>query len=327
MPVYKVEKYLKSAIDSVLAQTLADFELILVDDGSTDNCGSICDEYANRDTRIHVLHQKNKGVSAARNVALEIATGEYISFVDADDWIEPVMLECMYKTAKINNADMVICNYREEESNAVLNFQSQEPIKNADNYFGIEAIKKVLLLPSFCCTRIIKQSCIGNTKFQDGVIHAEDLLFLVQILRSIKKVAYLDSQLYIYRIRPDSAVRRPFYDEFLDSIIISEYCAFTLLKEHIALKSVCYFRIFRSLNQAIGKLECESKQTQQKFHQQIVFLQERMSLYSINFLFNPYISYKSKCLLSLFIINPKLYFCIKPILKSCIKILLLRGKV
>ena len=91
VPVYKVEPYLRECVESVMAQTLTDIEIILVDDGSPDNCGAICDEYAAKDTRITVIHKENGGLSDARNVGLDIATGEYIGFVDSDDWIYPKM--------------------------------------------------------------------------------------------------------------------------------------------------------------------------------------------------------------------------------------------
>ena len=91
VPVYKVEKYLRKCIDSIINQTLKDIEIILVDDGSPDNCGKICDEYAAKDTRIKVIHKENGGLSSARNAGMEVAEGEYIGFVDSDDWIESDM--------------------------------------------------------------------------------------------------------------------------------------------------------------------------------------------------------------------------------------------
>ena len=106
VPVYKVEPYLRRCIDSILAQTFRDFELILIDDGSPDNCGAICDEYAAKDSRIIVIHQKNQGVSAARNAGLDIAKGTYLGFVDSDDWIEPEMYETMIATAKEKQVDV-----------------------------------------------------------------------------------------------------------------------------------------------------------------------------------------------------------------------------
>jgi glycosyltransferase involved in cell wall biosynthesis len=112
VPVYRVEKYLHRCIDSILAQTFTDFECILIDDGSPDNCPAICDEYAAKDTRIIVIHQENAGVSAARNAGLDRAKGEWIGFVDSDDWCDPGMFEFLLGNAKKHKADISMCGYR-----------------------------------------------------------------------------------------------------------------------------------------------------------------------------------------------------------------------
>lgn len=111
--IYKVEKYLKQCLDSILSQTYKDFELILVDDGSPDGCPAICDEYADKDARINVIHQKNQGSVMARWNGFLAATGEYISFIDGDDWIDPDMFEKLLISADKNNADLVVCGYKE----------------------------------------------------------------------------------------------------------------------------------------------------------------------------------------------------------------------
>ena len=117
VPVYNVEKYIRRCVDSILAQTFEDFELILVDDGSPDNCPAICDEYAAKDNRVRVIHQENGGVSGARNAALNVATGEYIAFCDSDDWWETGFLESMVSSAHSSRADMVMTGYRAVDDN------------------------------------------------------------------------------------------------------------------------------------------------------------------------------------------------------------------
>ena len=111
MPCYRVEGYIRRAIDSVLEQTMADFELILVDDGSPDRSGEICDDYARRDGRLRVIHQENRGASAARNAAIDIARGEYLFFCDADDWMEPDMLETLVSLAEETHAQLAVCGF------------------------------------------------------------------------------------------------------------------------------------------------------------------------------------------------------------------------
>ena len=111
VPVYKAEHYLARCVDTLLAQTFDDFEVILVDDGSPDNSGAICDEYALKDKRVRVIHQPNAGVSMARQKGLDNARGEYVIHADPDDWVEPDMLKELYAKAKEEDADMVICDF------------------------------------------------------------------------------------------------------------------------------------------------------------------------------------------------------------------------
>ena len=113
VPVYDVERYLPKCIDSILAQTFTDFELILVEDGSPDNCPALCDAAAARDARIRVIHQKNGGLSAARNAGLDTARGEWVAFVDSDDTITPDFCEKLYAAVQDTGAQMVVCNYRQ----------------------------------------------------------------------------------------------------------------------------------------------------------------------------------------------------------------------
>ena len=108
VPVYKVEPYINHCVDSILAQTYRDFELILVDDGSPDNCGKICDEYAKQDSRVHVIHQENKGVSAARNAGISLAKGEYISFIDGDDYVEKDFFERIIRNRRLNPLEVLL---------------------------------------------------------------------------------------------------------------------------------------------------------------------------------------------------------------------------
>lgn len=111
VPVYKAEKYLNRCVDSILAQTFTDFELLLIDDGSPDKSGEICDEYARKDSRVRVIHKENGGVSSARQRGLDESIGEYTIHADPDDWVEPTMLEELYNKANKEDADMVICDF------------------------------------------------------------------------------------------------------------------------------------------------------------------------------------------------------------------------
>ena len=115
IPVYKVEKYLEQCVESVRQQTYSNIEIILVDDGSPDKCGKICDEYACKDKRIKAIHQNNMGLSVARNTGVEYSKGEYLVFIDSDDYIHPKLLEISYREAKKYNCDLVVYNYKKSK--------------------------------------------------------------------------------------------------------------------------------------------------------------------------------------------------------------------
>ena len=151
VPVYNVEKYLEKCIDSILSQTFKNFEIILVDDGSTDSCGIICDEYERLDNRVKVIHKINGGLSSARNSGLEIASGEYVAFVDSDDWIDKNMYQELYNEAKKNNADIVQCKFikAKDENVSIYNneFNEVEVIGNLDalcNLYNERCIETVV---------------------------------------------------------------------------------------------------------------------------------------------------------------------------------------
>lgn len=200
VPVYKVEEYLPRCIDSILAQTFKDFELILIDDGSPDNCGKICDEYAKNDYRIKVLHIENGGVSNARNTGINEAVGEYISFVDSDDVIHPQYYEAMLKNA--DDADVVYCEYKKFTQECEF-----ERIKNCDTqvYYGKDIFSNPSL--SFCnvWNKIIRKNLLDNHRFDTNLKNAEDSLFAFDLLTKCNKVVYIKHQMYGYFIRQSGA--------------------------------------------------------------------------------------------------------------------------
>lgn len=141
VPVYKVERYIHQCIVSILNQTYQDLEILLIDDGSPDKCGEICKEYAKKDSRIKVFHTENHGLSAARNVGLQIAKGEYIGFVDSDDWIEPDMFEILLRRLEETGADISVCEIWRED------VEERHPGKSVRNavYTGTDAIKSLII--------------------------------------------------------------------------------------------------------------------------------------------------------------------------------------
>ena len=205
VPVYNVEKYLRKCVDSILNQTFKDFELILVDDGSIDTSGKICDEYNLKDNRIKVIHKENGGLSSARNAGLDIAQGEYIGFVDSDDWIELDMYEELYKICKENDTDVGIVgiNYggaSEKKKSKKIEIYSNKLILDDLVYNK----GKEITWPA--CNKLWLKKVIGESRFKEGRIY-EDGLFLYSLSSKIKKVAKIDYEAYNYRMDNESITR------------------------------------------------------------------------------------------------------------------------
>lgn len=206
IPVYKVEKYLSRCVDSVLAQTYRNIEIILVDDGSPDKCPEICDEYAQRDGRITVIHKENGGLSDARNVGIEAARGAYVGFVDSDDYIHPDMYKELYGALLEEKADVAVCGIEKVEC-------TDCQIKSVENnnvriYTGLQAVKNILVKESHVVSvvawnKLYKKSLFEGIRFPEGKLH-EDEFTTYRIFYQCEKVVYVTGNYYYYFQRPDS---------------------------------------------------------------------------------------------------------------------------
>jgi len=202
VPVYNVEKYLVRCIESILVQTYTTFELILIDDGSPDSCGNICDCYAEKDSRIRVIHKSNQGVSAARNTGLDNATGEYIAFIDSDDWIHEKYLFLLLNAMISTNSYMSVCGYvRTNNEHALEEINCSE---------CIQTLKSTQLLnshemKSFTPRRLYKKELLSNIRFNSNVM-VEDALFNTEVIAKnpVFSVAYIPIPLYAYYTRDGS---------------------------------------------------------------------------------------------------------------------------
>ena len=223
VPVYKVEKYIHKCIDSIINQTYSNLEIILVDDGSPDNCAKICDEYALKDERINVIHQKNMGLSEARNRGIQISKGKYIGFVDSDDYIEPTMFQDLYNALIDNNADISICNFY------IIN-NKEKVLKNnfkSINYTKIEALKEILLdknIQSYAWNKLYKRELFKNIKYPIGKKY-EDIGTTFYLFEKSNKISYIENPEYNYLNREDSIVFNYNYQTIIDyiEIIIERY--------------------------------------------------------------------------------------------------------
>lgn len=250
-PVYNAEKYIHKCIDSVLKQTFTDFELLLIDDGSPDCSGRICDEYAEKDSRVQVFHKENGGVASARQMGLDNAKGEYTIHVDPDDWVEPNMLEELYVKAKETNADMVICDYW-------VNYKKYERYQVSGQHRDNSTLYLKDIICKYhgsLCNKLIKRSCYYQPQqidFIPGQNLFEDLIVCAKILINPRRIVYLNKAFYHYaQINPDSYTRnKKMYDDrlrlnnilfslldsneyFLERIYLKKIEAYYALKENI----------------------------------------------------------------------------------------------
>ena len=208
VPVYKAEKYLPKCLDSIVYQTFRDLDIILIDDGSPDKSGTICDQYAQKDSRIRVFHTPNQGVSGARNLGLEKALekgSKYIGFVDSDDWVEPTMFEKLYDIAEENNGDVVVCSYFEENhgKQQIISY----PAKQMD---GAEAIRELVLdgLSNTIWNKLWKAEWFSSVHFTQGLIF-EDVMIQYRVLGQIRTLIRIPDPLYHYNVLDDSISHVP----------------------------------------------------------------------------------------------------------------------
>lgn len=205
IPVYNAEKYIRKCLDSIIAQTYTCWEAILVDDGSPDNSGAICDEYATKDQRFKVIHQQNGGVSVARQTGLDHATGNYIIHCDPDDWVEPNMLEELLNCAVSEGADMVICDFIINNYNT--SYYQRQNLQNPTTAKKLQEKIITQQIHGSCCNKLVKKACIGNVSFYPTEISlCEDELFNIRLLNKDIKVFYLDKAFYHYNFENENSI-------------------------------------------------------------------------------------------------------------------------
>ena len=219
VPVYNVEPYLHRCVDSILAQTFTGFELILVDDGSPDNCGQICDEYAEKDSRVRVIHQENGGLSAARNAGINWAfansDSEWLSFIDSDDWVHPQYLELMLSAAIQNSASICVCEIEKCAEQDITRYRtcrgSSYALPSEELYLRYtQSIFNVSV-----CGKLFSKDCFLETRFPVGKLW-EDLATTYKLILSVPICAVVAEALYFYYINQNGIVRRQWTSKRLD---------------------------------------------------------------------------------------------------------------
>jgi len=219
VPVYKVEPYLDKCVQSIVNQTYTNLEIILVDDGSPDNCPAMCDAWAEKDSRIRVIHKKNGGLSDARNAGMADASGKFIAFVDSDDWVERDYIEAMYRALKDTDADIAACDVR-----WVWEQNLPEPILSTEyprrNVTREEALTELVENRGFrqvAWNKLYKKELLAGEQYPVGRLH-EDEFFTYRILDKAKRLVYVDAPLYNYLQRSGSIMQTPSPRRALDAM-------------------------------------------------------------------------------------------------------------
>ncbi len=216
VPVYNVEQYLNKCVDSIINQTYKNLEIILVDDGSPDNCGEICEKYAQKDDRIKVIHKENGGQGSARNMGLDISKGEYIAFVDSDDWIDSDMYECMMSDLLEHSADMSMCNFWIVNGEKISAEAEQEDIIIMNNKQLMEFYYSDSRMNTSPCNKLYKKDLWEGIRYPEKVFR-EDELILYKVMLKANKAVHIGLPKYFYYIRIGSSEHSGFSPKYLIS--------------------------------------------------------------------------------------------------------------
>ncbi len=298
VPVYNTSKFLDTCICSILNQTNRAFELILIEDGSADDSLLICQKYAQKDSRIRLIAQENRGLSAARNRGLDIAKGAYIMFVDSDDYIEKDMLQSMYDLIIKENADMCACGvYRVKK-------HKKEPNKNIikASMTGEMFFKEALIgkdVSVIACAKLYKKECFETLRFPEGKV-MEDAYISVDLFPKMKKVVVDTTPKYNYLLRKGSITTENFSEKNYDLITAFERVDAIVRKKYSACVEASSMRVIWSCFTVYDKMIFAHEERQKDILREI---KKRWK----DILLNPYIFRSRKCGFVVLCISPKLY--------------------
>lgn len=305
VPVYKVERYLKKCIQSIVDQTYKNLDIILVDDGSPDNCGKICDDYAALDTRITVLHQENSGLSSARNAGISIAKGEYLSFIDSDDYVALDFIEKLVSVCIQKEAEICVCGFSSDESRigsgdtSVCLFDKHESIMNLCNDgTGLYTV---------AWNKLYVRHLFDELRFPHGRIH-EDEAVMYKLLWNSDKTAVIGDKLYFYRYNEQSITNSFFSERRMDAALgykerIDFLTSHSEEKAAVLTHSVyCYF------------LRSNWKNIRQSIENWRYWKKEMYTSYD-TVVRSPYVKFVKKLSLSIHMLSPRLSGFLRDLLK------------
>lgn len=307
VPVYNVEDYLRQCIESILNQKYQDFELILVNDGSTDLSGEICNEYSKKDSRIRVRHKENGGLSSARNVGLDLATGKYIGFVDSDDWIHEDMYNKLINHAINLDSDVVACNFFIMKKD--LSFVPYTKFATNQEFTRESAMKEIFrneILTFSSCNKIYKKSLFDNIRFIEGIIF-EDKDISYKLIDRSNKVSYIKDLLYYYRYNNKSTLRSSFSLKRLDEYVVQKDMYDYYKDKYPEISDSVYLRLFDISIILYSNIMFLNINNKNKYQYLLDFDCDILN----RLLKNPSISVKQKFKVGFFKVFPKTYVIIK----------------
>ena len=273
LPVYNAEEYLKKCIESIQNQTYGNWELVVIDNGSTDRSCDICREYAKEDSRIEVFHQyQNKGVSVARNLGLERASGEFITFIDADDWVEKDYLEQLLKLQKEYEADMVVCSYQKgNEKDREVKEQNLVEISGKSQLLSLEEYFHDYMLQgnTHCWGVLYRAKKIEELHFPNKMTIGEDLLYLIHAAMKMEKIVVTDYNGYWYYINPKGAMLKKFTHSYMDQLSCWQQAKEELIKDYPQLENKINSILVVSSLLVVGKISELSPKEQEDCREDI----------------------------------------------------------
>ncbi|VTX69886.1 glycosyltransferase family 2 protein [Gemella haemolysans] len=303
VPVYNVEKYLEKCVNSIVNQTYKNLEIILVDDGATDNSGKLCDELAKIDNRIKVYHKENGGLSDARNYGVERATGDYIGFVDSDDYIDAEMYEKLYEAIKKENADVAECNLKIIYPNRVELYTNEKYFKVCTKQEYLEEYLKIEKVFGSVWTKLIKSDIAKKLVFPKGKLY-EDTYYAYDLINVADSYVIMDAPYYNYFMRENSITNAKFNLRIFDLIEIVEEFHNTVYENYPELEKAADCRKMYAYFSVLNSILLEDEFKNNSFYPQIVnYFKENY----IKLLRNKYITRNRKLSILLIKININLY--------------------
>ena len=225
VPVYKVEKYLAKCVDSIITQTYENIEIILVDDGSPDNSGMICDQYKEKDDRIKVIHQKNMGLSGARNTGIDNSTGDYLMFIDSDDYIDPEMVSYLVNKLELEDADIAVCDYYDVVGDEIrTNSYPKKEFVISDNSKYLNLFDEYTIVTVIACNKLYKKSVFAELRYPVGKTH-EDEYLIAEVLSKADRICYSLKPLYYYIRQREDSIMNSYSEKKFDFIYAFDHRA------------------------------------------------------------------------------------------------------